>query len=270
MIRQQRPAELERRAGNREHLQRLARVEVPHDDRRAELLHGLAVLQELPDRPHVVLPARERRREHAVEVDVDPHVVAVDRLRGHPDRPDELAVVAVLGQPGPAAAVLGVGQGRDQHPPRQRVERVGAHQAAGVLHEGLDRLHQLRLGRVRGHVEDEDLAGVEAARPEEPPVIGEAGVVRLVLAGHRGPVDDLAVAAGGRVDVHGDDAVVAVRHPLHPEGPDVDVVFLARHLGQEGGLAGLVGQGRRGGRHRQGHREGHTPQPASRSVACAS
>ncbi len=230
-------------------------MEVPHDDRRAELLHGLAVLQELPDRPHVVLPARERRREHAVQVDVDPHVVAVDRLRGHPDRPDEPAVVAVLGQPGPAAAVLGVGQGRDQHPARQRVERVGAHQAAGVLHEGLDRLHQLRLGRVRGHVEDEDLAGVEAPRPEEAPVIGEAGVVRLVLAGHRGPVDDLAVAARGRVDVHGDHAVVAVRHPLHPEGPDVDVVFLAGHLGQEGGLAGLVGQGRRGGRQRQGHRE---------------
>ena len=145
VIREQRPPQLERRARDREHLQRLARVEVPHDDRRAELLHGLAVLQELADRPHVVLPPRERRREHAVQVDVDPHVVAVDRLRGHPDRPDELALVAVLGQPGPATAVLGVGQGRDQHPARQRVERVRAYQAAGVLHEGLDRLHQLRL-----------------------------------------------------------------------------------------------------------------------------
>ena len=107
------------------------------------------VLQELPEGPHVVLPARERRREHAVQVDVDPHVVAVGRLLGHPDRPDELAVVAVLGEPGAAAAVLGVGQRGDEHAARQRVERVRADEAAGVLDEGRDRLHQLGLGRDR-------------------------------------------------------------------------------------------------------------------------
>jgi hypothetical protein len=144
---------------------------------------------------------------------------------------------------------------------------VGAHQAAGVLDEGLDRLHQLRLGGFEATSKMKIWLVSRLLRPEEAPVVGEAGVVRFVLTGHRGPVDDLAVTAGGRVGVHGDDAVVAVRHPLHPERPHVDEVLLAGHLRQEGGLTGLVGQGGGGGRDPDGHRDRHTP--ATTAAACA-
>ena len=97
VVGQQGPAQLEGGPGHPEGLQRLARVEVPHDHRVAELLHRLRILGQLAEGSHVVLLAREGRREHAVQVGVHPHVVAVGRLLGHPDGPDELAVVAVLG-----------------------------------------------------------------------------------------------------------------------------------------------------------------------------
>jgi hypothetical protein len=70
--------------------------------------------------------------------------------------------------------------------------------------------------------------------------------MRFVLAGTGAPMDDLAVARRLRVRVDGDHAVVAVGHALDAERPHIDIVFLSRHLGQEGRLAGLVGAGRRG------------------------
>lgn len=203
VVRHERPPQLERGAGHPQDLERLPGVEVPDDHGVAELLHGLRVLDQLPERPHVVLPATEGRGEHAVEIDVHPHVVAIGRLGRHPDGPDELPVIAILGQARPAAVVLGVGQRRDEHAPRQRVERMRADQAARVLHEGLDGLDELGLGRISGDVEDEDLARVEPACPEIASVVGDqpsgphkrraragsaAGVRRRELGSSRGAV----------------------------------------------------------------------------------
>ena len=240
MVGQEGPAQLEGSARHAQDLERLPGMEVPHDHGAPELLHGLRVLDEVAEGPHVVLLAAERRRQHPVEIDVDPHVVAVRRFLGHPDGADELAVIAVLGQPRAPRAVLRIGEGRDEHAPGERVEGVRTDEPARVLDERGNPLHEPGLGGVRPHVEDEDLARVEAARPQEAPVVREACVMGLVAAGHGRPVDDLAVARRLGIGVHRDDAVVAIGDALDAERPDVDVVFLSRDLGQEGRLAGLV------------------------------
>ena len=109
-----------------------------------------------------------------------------------------------------------------------------------------DAPHDLGLGGIGPHVEDEDLAVVEPARPEEAPVVGEAHVVRLAAPAHRDLVDDLAVLLGGGIGVDGDELVEAVAEALHPERPDVDVVLLPLdEVAHVGGVARLVGE--RGG-----------------------
>ena len=89
------------------------------------------------------------------------------------------------------------------------------------------------MSRIGGDVENENLAGVEARGPQRPAVVGEAGVVGLVPSGNRRTVDDLPVAFGFGIYVNGDEAVVAVAHPLDSQRPDVDVVFLPGHLREE-------------------------------------
>jgi len=118
---------------------------------------------------------------------------------------------------------------------------VRAHQAAGILYKALDRLDQLRLGRVRGHVEDEDEAIVQTSGPQMPPVVGESGMVSLVPPRDGGPMDDLPVGLGLRVRVNGHEAIVSIGHPLDPQRPDIDVVLLPGDLREKGRLAGLIG-----------------------------
>jgi hypothetical protein len=55
---------------------------------------------------------------------------------------------------------------------------------------------------MRAHVEHEDLAAVQARRPEMLPIIRETAVVRLVPAPDRITVNHLAVGGGLRVHIH--------------------------------------------------------------------
>ena len=180
----ERPADLQRRAGDAQHLLRLHRLEVPDDHGVAEALHGLGVLHQLAEIPHVVLPPGEARGQHDVLLRVDRDVVAVavaavggrHRIGG-----DQLALVAVERHPGHAAAVLGVRQALDDHPAGHGVERVRADVAGLGRHVG-DRPHELGPRGIAPDVEDRDAAVVEAAGPEIAPVVGEAHVVRLAAA----------------------------------------------------------------------------------------
>jgi hypothetical protein len=90
------------------------------------------------------------------------------------------------------------------------------------------------------HVEDEDLTGIEPARPEIPPIIGEIGVMGLVAATHRDRVDHLSVGRRALARVDGHELVRAVAEALDTEGPDVDEFLLPGDLGHVRGLAGLV------------------------------
>jgi hypothetical protein len=89
-------------------------------------------------------------------------------------------------------------------------------------------------------VEDEDLVGVEAARPEIAAVVREARVVRLVAPAHGEDVHDLSVAGRAGVDVDRHELVLLVPHALHAERPDVDEILLPDDLGHVGRQAGLV------------------------------
>ena len=67
----------------------------------------------------------------------------------------------------------------DQHAARQGVGRVRAGEA-GFAADVLDHLDQLRLGRIAGHVDQEDAVGEQRQAPDVRAVVGEAEVVRLV------------------------------------------------------------------------------------------
>ena len=159
-------------------------------------------------------------------------------------RGEELALVVVERHPGLAALVLGVGKRLHQHAPGQRVVGVRAEEARLVA-EIAHGTHELRLGRIGRDVEHPDAALRQAARPQMPPVVGEAHVVRLGAraGGHR--VGHFAVGLGLGIDVHGNQLVRAVAEALDTERPDVDVVFLALdQLRDVRRITGLVGIGR--------------------------
>src|SRR5439155_461464 len=131
--------------------------------------------------------AGEGRGEHAVEPRLHPGIVAVRGFVGQPERLDELAVVVVLDERRPAAVVLLVGEAGDQHPTRESEERVRAQDPVAVLGEGVEGADELRVRRVRRHVEDPDLAVVEPPGPEVTAVVAEARGVRLVAATSMSP-----------------------------------------------------------------------------------
>jgi len=58
------------------------------------------------------------------------------------------------------------------------------------------------MRRVGMHVENENLATLQAGEPELAPVIGETAVVRLVLSGHRGAVNHFAIIGRTGLDIH--------------------------------------------------------------------
>ena len=109
----------------------------------------------------------------------------------HPVGGDVPAFVRVLDDRRAARLILGVGQPTDQHAAGQGVEAVRPDHAPRRLDEVVDRLHEPWLSGIGVNVEDEDLAGVEAARPQITPVIREVGVMRLVAAAHRDRVNHL-------------------------------------------------------------------------------
>ena len=156
---------------------------------------------------------------------------------------DESSVVGVFDKGRLAAMVLVVGEAAHHHAARDRIQRVRADDAPRILDETVDLFGQARLARVRVDIEDEDLAGVDPACPEMPPVVGQSGVVRLVSAADGQAVDDLAVGVGAGSHVDGDQLVRLVAHALDPQGPDIDELFLAGDLGHVGRHAGFVGQG---------------------------
>ena len=105
----------------------------------------------------------------------------------------------------------GVRKSCDEHPARQRVERMRP-KVTGVLAEVLDGLDELRLCGVRTDVEDVDLVVVEPARPELLAIVGESHVMGFPAFPDRDAVDRLAVL--GRLRIHVD------RHEL--VGPVAD------------------------------------------------
>jgi hypothetical protein len=68
---------------------------------------------------------------------------------------------------------------------------VRADRSPGGFSKIFNGLDVTRMGRVGMHVEDENLAALQAGEPELAPVIGETAMVRLVLAGHRGGCESL-------------------------------------------------------------------------------
>ena len=158
--------------------------------------------------------------------------------------PDVVAAVGVLHHAGAAAVVAVVGKPGNQHASRQRIAGVWAHHAAGLGDEVIDGLVQAWLGGVAVDIEDEDSAGVQAARPKIAAVVGEAGVVGLVAPAHRVRIHHLAVGVGTRIDIHGHQLVLLIADARHAQGPDVDKVLLTHDLGHVGRHAGFIGRRR--------------------------
>src|SRR5262249_55593368 len=94
------------------------------------------------------------------------------------------------------------------------------------------RLYVARLGRVSGHIVNEDLAALPATQPELAPVIGEPAVMRLMASVQRVAVDDLSVSGRPRFHVQRDKFVRAVAQPFNAQGPDIDKLLLAFNSSQ--------------------------------------
>src|SRR5689334_6942234 len=108
-------------------------------------------------------------------------------------RGDKVAVVAIFHERCATGLVLSVREARHEHAARQRIYAVRSDCATRGLFEIIDGLYEARFGRVRVHVVDEDLAGIETGQPKLPPVIREAAVMRLIASTDRVTVNDLPV-----------------------------------------------------------------------------
>jgi hypothetical protein len=138
---------------------------------------------------------------------------------------------------------------------------VWANCAASGLLEVLDGFQVERTARLRMHVEDEDLAALQAGQPKLAPVVGEAAVVRFVPSADRVGVDDFAVTGRTGFDIHGDQFVRAVAQTFDAERPDVNEFLLPFDAGQVGRGAGFIGVSREQGCRdaREGNSGGDEP-----------
>ena len=92
------------------------------------------------------------------------------------------------------------------------------------------------------HVEDVDLAVVEAAGPKIFAIVGEAHVMRFAAAADGNLVNHFAVGLGCRIHVDGDELVRSVAQARHAERPDMDEILLALdQAGHVRRIARLVG-----------------------------
>src|SRR4051794_12595730 len=105
---------------------------------------------------------------------------------------------------------------------------MGADHAAGGLDKVVDRPLQPRSRRIGMDIENEDLAGIQAAGPEVAAVIREAAMMRLVATAHRNTGDHLAIGGGAGTDIDRDQLVRSVTQALDAKGPDIDILLLAR------------------------------------------
>ena len=74
---------------------------------------------------------------------------------------------------------------------------MGSNYPTAAIHKITDGLVQLGFGRVRMHIENEDLAGIQPRSPQMPPIVGESRVMSFVAASDRECMDNLTVV--GRV-----------------------------------------------------------------------
>ncbi len=99
----------------------------------------------------------------------------------------------------------------------------------------------MRLRRIGVHVEDENLAALQAGEPELAAVVRESAVMRLVASADGRAVDDLAVGRRAGLHVHGDEFVRAVAESFDAERPDIDEFLLPFDAGEVGRGTGFVG-----------------------------
>ena len=132
--------------------------------------------------------------------------------------------------------------------------------AHDVVHPGPGQFHD-QLVVLRIHVEDENLAAVQTAKPQLAPVVGKSTVMRLKSSADRVTLNDLAEVRRTWLDVHRDELVGAISESFDPERPDVEKLLLPFDAGEVGRGTRFIGARCECGRRHREEGGGEDGQP---------